>query len=48
MSDDPIVIWWSWGCWLFGLRFDRHEVGLCIGPLNISIMPSKFGRSDGR
>lgn len=43
MSNDPIHIWWSWGCWLFGFHLSRHEIGLCFGPLSVSIIPSRFG-----
>lgn len=38
MSDDLIHVWLAPGCWLFGFAIDRGQVGICIGPLNISIM----------
>lgn len=42
VSNDPIVFMFDPACWLFGFRFSRHEIGLCFGPLSVSIMPSKF------
>lgn len=42
MSSDPIHVWWSWGCWLFGFSLSRRETGLCFGPLNVSIIPGLF------
>lgn len=44
MGNDPVRIWISWGCWLFGFSVRRGEIGLCVGPLNISIVPSLFRR----
>lgn len=42
MSNDPIYVWLSWTSWLFGFRFSRSEIGICFGPLQVSIMPAHF------
>ena len=44
MSDDPIYFMFDPGCWLFGFRFSRHEIGICFGPVSVSIYPGSFGK----